>query len=259
MTRTRGLITVGGVDPSGGAGLLRDAWTHRELDFEGPSWFIPSAWTRQGQGRPAQAAAVPARIFEAQLERCPLAADAVIKLGLLPTQLVPVFAAWLDRRRPDAARWPLIVDPVLRASDGGDLGASATALWEIFERASVVTPNREEWDAIDAARTKAAAVTADGPSYWYIKSAASTEAEIRDRVVDARGDSQWLALPRSAGPDPRGTGCAFASALALAWARRDAAASALPEAWEAARRWLADARTRVVPGPDGRAHMRSLR
>jgi hydroxymethylpyrimidine/phosphomethylpyrimidine kinase len=53
------------------------------------------------------------------------------------------------------------------------------------------------------------------------------------------------------GPDPRGTGCALASAIACELARR----LELPLACERAIAWLDAARSRLVLGPEGRWHL----
>ncbi|HWB82183.1 MAG TPA: bifunctional hydroxymethylpyrimidine kinase/phosphomethylpyrimidine kinase, partial [Nannocystaceae bacterium] len=56
---------------------------------------------------------------------------------------------------------------------------------------------------------------------------------------------------RVSGVDPRGTGCALATAIACALGRGEALIDACAQAIA----WLDEARLHTAPGPDGRPHL----
>jgi hydroxymethylpyrimidine/phosphomethylpyrimidine kinase len=65
------------------------------------------------------------------------------------------------------------------------------------------------------------------------------------------GGEQVFDRSRIEGPDPRGTGCALATAIACGLA----AGASVREAVSCGIEWLDVARTRTEPGPDRRAHL----
>lgn len=238
------LICIGGVDPSGGAGLVRDAWTIEQLDEQLARGFVVSAWTWQGRGEPARVRARPAEMFTSDLERALRRFDPAqtwIKIGLLPESLVPAVQASLVRHAPAG----VVLDPVLRASDGGELGARPSSLSILFELCSVVTPNAFESEALSWSSNEPGLPTA-----VLFKGVAAPEGRVRDRLV-AEGTSVDFERARVLGPDPRGTGCALATAIGL----HCAGGSTLQSACEEAIAWLDRRRSQTRPGPDGRAHM----
>lgn len=257
------LWLLGGLDPTGGAGILRDVWTARALLPEVEVGAVVSAWTWQGAGAPARAEArALGRIAE---ELAALPRPDAIKVGLVPASLVAAGLVQLLLEASAAA--PIIVDPVLVATDGGELGAGPSELLSLGRIAALVTPNLGEAAALAGGgegrgpeellgrlggRTGLA-----GPA-WLLKGGHSGSA---DEVVDhlwERGELRAFRRPRRAGPDPRGTGCALATAIAVGLARR--AASGGDEAPLAASvgeaiAWLDRARQRWRRGRDGQAHL----
>lgn len=239
------LWLIGGLDPTGGAGVGRDEATAIAFAPALPRHVVITSYTEQGDGRPARGHAVAAthlREALAQLDR-PLA----IKLGLLPASLVEIVDATLAEHAA-----PCVLDPVLRASDGGDMGASVEALRGLVRRVGLVTPNRDEVLAMFGC-APAAVTTAMlrpwGDAAWLLKDC-EPGPRVRDRLLDADGETSFV-RPRVMGPDPRGTGCALATAIACGLAGGHSLVAACRDAIA----WLDDARTRVTPGPDGRAHL----
>ncbi|MEZ4380294.1 MAG: bifunctional hydroxymethylpyrimidine kinase/phosphomethylpyrimidine kinase [Nannocystaceae bacterium] len=255
---------LGGLDPSGGAGILRDHWTARALLPAARVGAIVSAWTWQGQGAPARSEARPLARIVAELRALPRP-DAV-KVGLVPQTLL---AAGLGDALVAAARGaPLVVDPVLVASDGGDLGAGVGALRGLAAAATVMTPNLPEARALlgipaGSATQPSRGALLDGlaaiagATAWLLKgghveaeSGGEQAGEVADhlrlggRVVDFR-------RPRRPGPDPRGTGCALATAIACGLASGRPLEAAVAEAIT----WLDGARTAWRPGRDRRPHL----
>ena len=214
------LWLLGGLDPTGGAGLLRDFATARAVRPQLATRSVATALTVQGHGAPAIARAVSREDLRFQLEGPPPSA---IKIGLVPRELVDVVVAFVDRWRA-----PVVVDPVLVASDGGDLGADAIALRPLLDRATLVTPNRAE-----------AAVL--GPCVNVLRKNAEDDPHVVVDILVVGDREHRFARPRAAGPDPRGTGCALATAIAAALAGGDDLHAAVASAIA----WLDDARTRA--------------
>ena len=246
---------LAGVDPGGGAGLWRDQATARACAPE--LWHAPivTAWTRQGAGSLATAQPRAAEHVLADLAAQP--APAAIKVGLLPgglpAKLLPALAA---------AGAPLVLDPVLLASDGGDLGGRAEHLRDVLRDMCsethrwLITPNRAEAAAL-------AGVAADdpdllarladrlaGPALLLKDSHGDEPGRVRDRLWIA-GVVYTLARARQPGPDPRGTGCALATAIACGLAR----GRTLRQAVAAGVSWLDAVRGWTHPGADGRPHL----
>lgn len=253
------LWLLGGLDPTGGAGILRDVWTARALLPEAEVGAVVSAWTWQGADAPARAEArALGRIAE---ELAALPRPDAIKVGLVPASLVAAGLAQLLQEASAAA--PIIVDPVLVATDGGELGAGPNELLSLARIAALVTPNLGEAAALagggegrdpEGLLCRLGGLTT---SAWLLKGGHSGSA---DEVVDhlwERGELRAFRRPRRAGPDPRGTGCALATAIAVGLARRAAFGSEAPleASVGEAIAWLDRARQRWSRGRDGQAHL----
>lgn len=245
------LWLLGGHDPTHGAGLYRDLVTARWLAPALPRCFAVTARTEQGRGRQARACAVPASRLLARTRGWPR--PLAIKVGLVPDELAATVAELV-------VRWgvPVVVDPVLRASDGGALGASPQGLGPLAAAATLITPNLDEARMLlgaDASTSTSTLVEALGRRFGttavLLKDGHGSDPE---RVVDrlVRG-SQVLryARPRVPGPDVRGTGCALATAIAARLAQGTRLELAIAEAVA----WLDRARVRGQRGPDDRVHL----
>jgi hydroxymethylpyrimidine/phosphomethylpyrimidine kinase len=247
------LWLVAGCDPTGGAGLWRDLATARACAPELLLAGVVSAWTRQGEGSPATASARPGDHVCADLRM--LAAPAAIKLGLLPASSTAEILAAVA-----ATGAPVVVDPVLTASDGGDLGARADVLAAVLKDMSrdtwLITPNRAEAAALAGTDIDDPALLIRlgerlGPAAILIKDApGAAPGRVHDLLVIS-GRVLQLARPRIDGEDPRGTGCALATAIACGLARGRTA----PQAVAAAAAWLSVVRAWTHPGADGRPHL----
>ncbi|HPE64185.1 MAG TPA: bifunctional hydroxymethylpyrimidine kinase/phosphomethylpyrimidine kinase [Methanothrix sp.] len=142
----RVLLTVGGSDSSGGAGIQADIKTFGALGFHGTSAI--TAVTAQNTLGVRSVHPVPPEVVGAQLDA--LIDDFEIsaaKTGMLHNgEIVEVAAGFFER-----ANIPLVVDPVIEAEAGGRL-LSSPALDLLCERlipiATVATPNIFEAEAI---------------------------------------------------------------------------------------------------------------
>jgi hydroxymethylpyrimidine/phosphomethylpyrimidine kinase len=154
------------------------------------------ATTLTAQGNRYRAQAVSPALLDAQLAAAgPVDA---IKVGAVPNRAVlRVVARWIRRLQV-----PTVVDPVTRTSRGQKLSSLTPADFAALPAHVVLTPNASE-----AAVARAPAV---------IKSVApATDAVLLERTVLLKG----RVLARDASRH-RGTGCRFASALAVALARK---------------------------------------
>lgn len=214
------LWLLGGLDPTGGAGLLRDFATARSIRPQLPTRSVATAFTMQGHGQPAIARAVAREELTFQLAHGP--APTAIKIGLVPRELVEVVVAFVDRWRV-----AVVVDPVLAASDGGDLGADPIELRPLLDRATLVTPNRAEAAVVEA-RSLLRKNVEDDPNVVV-------------DVLATRGAEHRFVRPRVPGPDPRGTGCSLSTAIAAGLATGDDLHTAVASAIA----WLDDVRARA--------------
>ena len=217
------VVAVGGFDPSGGAGVVRDLLTARTLGAR--VRLVPTAWTAQSPRtgvrsvEPRQPAALAAALGEALAEAPPQAA---VKLGMMPD---PAAArAVLDALRGFAG--PVVFDPVLGASSGGALYAGEPKeLLALAARATLVTPNAGEAERLTgepvadlggAARAGRVLIEAGAPAA-LIKGGHLSGEQAVDLLITVHG-TRPFAAPRLGGPSVRGTGCALATAIAVALA-----------------------------------------
>jgi hydroxymethylpyrimidine/phosphomethylpyrimidine kinase len=224
------LWVIGGLDPTGGAGVLRDRWT-AELLVPGIEVITAiTSRTEQGDGKPARSHPIAAD--ELALQGL-VDADA-IKLGLVPASCTDAVIDALS-----SVRAPSVLDPVLHASDGGALGATPESLRRLASVVSLVTPNRAE-----------ALALGELPTATLLKDVEPGGARVCDRLRFDGGVHDFV-RPRASSIDPRGTGCALATAIACGLGRGEA----LVEACAGAIAWLDRARLQCTTGPDGRPHL----
>jgi len=201
---------------------------------------VGTAWTIQAAtGRVEVEPREPTRLRSA-VEDVLAVKPRAVKIGLVPdAPSAQALAAALA-----AYEGPVVVDPVRAASAGGALSrASRDELWPLLARATLVTPNASELaglaerdvDDIDAALRAARSLCARGLRGVLVKGGHLPDpARCTDALVSAT-ETVSFEGPRIAGPSPRGTGCALATAVAVGLAR----GLALPAAVAAGKTWLA--------------------
>jgi len=219
------VLVIGGLDPTGGAGLLADLEALQAVGARG--WAVASALTAQGPGgargfEPASEAMLLAQV-EALLDG-PERPRAV-KTGMLGTAgLARALAARLARA--PVARAPLVVDPVLAASSGAPLldpgGRSpGDALAPLLARAALATPNLPELAALtgEDVSTDEAAIRAARrlPARAVLVKGGHRAGAPVDLLVEARRVTRYAGRRRAG--TARGTGCRLASAIAGLLAR----------------------------------------
>lgn len=245
------LWLVGGIDPTGGAGLTRDRIT-AQICLPGVSVrAVVTADTIQGDGQPARSMPRPGvQVRDALAEVGP---HDVVKLGLVPVMHVQQdLLEQLSRARA------VVVDPVLRASDGGELGASASSARALAQVATLLTPNVPEAMAltgahenIEASQLVARLHAVLGDTSFLLKGGHAGD---REQVVDHlwhAGLDHQIIRARKPGGDPRGTGCALATAIACGVLAGADMVDAVVDAVE----WLDQVRCAGRMGPGGKLHL----
>lgn len=213
-------LTIAGSDSGGGAGIQADLKTFAAHGVYGACAI--TAITAQNTQRVSAVHVLPAEFVIAQIEA--VAADfelGAVKTGMLATAaIVEAVAASVE-----ALALPnLIVDPVMVAKSGDRLlqeDAIAALKSELFHRASVVTPNVAEAEALTGsaigtladAREAARAIRRFGAEAVVIKGGHLEGTQAIDVYFDGR-DLTELAAPRVDTRNTHGTGCTFASAIA---------------------------------------------
>jgi hydroxymethylpyrimidine/phosphomethylpyrimidine kinase len=252
---------VGGLDPSGGAGILADLRAARAAG--GEALAVLGALTAQSSGRVAAVRAVPRGWVREQLVA--LAAEVrfgAVKTGLIASPAsVAELGAWLRRSK----RGPLVVDPVFESGTGVRLvpaEARRAAIRELLPLAALVTPNRMEAELLSGVTISgpgdmeraARALGQLGPAAVLIKGG-HLDGLPSDLLWDGRGARWFRSRERIAGRW-HGLGCHLASAIAARLALGDPLARAVARARAVLRRGMRGAVVtpsgRLVPSWDAR-------
>ncbi|AVO38713.1 bifunctional hydroxymethylpyrimidine kinase/phosphomethylpyrimidine kinase [Pukyongiella litopenaei] len=214
------VLFIGGMDSSGGAGLLRDCAAAAEVAAE--ARVAVTAVTAQDDRAVTAIHPVPPEMVTAQIT----AADdvAAIKIGMLcSARIVDAVAAALPRA-------PRVLDPVLKSSSGRDL-LDAEGVDLLVERllpaTDLLTPNLPELAVlarhlgVGAADETACieALFARGCGAVLVKGGHAAPSPVsEDRLYVPGAPPARFTRPRI-GVAVRGTGCFLASAIAAHLAR----------------------------------------
>jgi len=246
--RARRLMTIGGSDCSGGAGIQADIKTFAALGVYGTS--VLTAITAQNSYGVHEVHEVPVELVDAQIaaimEDNGLAVD-YAKTGMLYS------AAMIDVVTKALRRYkiPFVLDPVMKAGSGGVLleeNALSILIEQLLPLCTVVTPNvpearfisgmeiRNTADAKEAARKihklgAAAVIIKGGHLESEIATGKATDLLYNGEFVEI--SSPFIKTERIL----HGAGCSFSAALAAELVKgktlKDAAASAKKFAYKA--------------------------
>lgn len=243
------VLSIAGVDPSGGAGLLADLKTFSALGAYGTG--VVAALTAQNTRGVSGVQAVPVDFIAKQIDT--LFADVRIdstKLGMLGTADVVVTVASALRRHKVKR---LVVDPVMVAKSGHQLLAAdaVSAIARLLvPMAEIITPNLPEAGVLlgapaprtlDDMRQAARALHRMGPRFVLLKGGHLSGPESIDLLDDGRVQIE-LRAPRVATKNTHGTGCTLSAAIAALLPQ----SSAPVDAVRAAKSWL----TRALQAAD---------
>jgi hydroxymethylpyrimidine/phosphomethylpyrimidine kinase len=205
---------------------------------------VVTAVTAQTPSRWIAVHAVPVEIVVAQLTAVAEVGVDAIKIGMLGSAATCAAVARAVREHWTRPRIPIVLDPLLRSTSGGDLlaeGALPVFLEELLPLATVVTPNLAELQALtgrpvgeESERTVAAReLAARGPAV-VAKGGHEEAGEVVDLLVTGENVRRYV-HPRLPGKSFHGTGCALSSALACELAAGTELGEAVGRAIEAVR------------------------
>jgi hydroxymethylpyrimidine kinase/phosphomethylpyrimidine kinase/thiamine-phosphate diphosphorylase len=209
---------IGGVDSSGAAGIGLDIKVVTNLGAHAAP--IVTAVTAQTLTRVDRVEIIDSGVIGAQLQSLmELSSLGAIKVGMLGSSIVVKTIAQCLR----GTKLPLIVDPVLSATSGRallDEEGIKSLRSDLLPMITLLTPNIPEAEILTGQKITSANdmrraahhLLEMGPQAVVIKGGHSLGKVAEDFVVDAQGEF-WLATPRQS-YTVRGTGCAFASAIA---------------------------------------------
>lgn len=219
-------LTVAGLDPSGGAGVVADIKT-----FTAFGCFATAAVTSLTfQNTTGVFGASHQTAADVRAQIIPVVEDfdvAGAKTGMLPTREVIEEVARLFRET--AALPAPVVDPVVRSTSGYDLidDAALVALKrELLPLARVVTPNTHEAERITGLRVKdeqgmfeAARLMRGMGARAVLVKGGHLEGEALDLLLDEDGRVETFRADRIETESTHGTGCTLAAAIAACLAR----------------------------------------
>lgn len=231
------MLVIAGTDSSGGAGLTRDVATLAHFGTE--ALCAVTAVTAQTDAAVTAVERLAPELVRAQIAAALATARVrAVKIGMLADAGI---VAAVSEALPSREQAPLVLDPVLAASSGGELldAAGRAALRvRLLPRTTLLTPNVGEAAALldaapatDEAETIAQgrALCALGALAVLVKGGHARGPLAVDWLVTRAGGVESFSAPRLP-VDRRGTGCALASAIAAALAGGDALAAACDRA-----------------------------
>ncbi len=220
------VLIVAGSDSSGGAGIQADLKTATALG--GYAATAITALTAQNtQGVFGVVGVEPGFIAQQmQVVLADIGADS-IKTGMLHN--AAVIAVVVETLDSAAMGIPLVVDPVMYAKSGDallDPAASETLIQQLLPRATVITPNVREAEALsgrsirhfDDLKAAAQALLALGPTAVLVKGGHLPGDLIHDVLVWG-DDMEIFSAPRLSSRNIHGAGCTLASAVATGLAQ----------------------------------------
>ena len=228
ITPVRIALTIAGSDPTGGAGLQQDLQVFRSFGVHGAA--IVTALTVQDTAKVQRVLPVFPSVVLEQIRA--LIRDVTlhaVKLGMLATddvaRMVELGLSELLLARP--APPPLVIDPVLAASDGTILleRRAWETLTRLFPLAALVTPNLPETEAltgldvssVEGVEAAARALVGELGAHAALIKGGHRDGPPDDLLAESSGNEitlTWLAGHRIEGPPVHGTGCALAAAAA---------------------------------------------
>jgi hydroxymethylpyrimidine/phosphomethylpyrimidine kinase len=233
----RAALTIAGSDPTGGAGLQLDLQVFRALGVHGAG--VLTALTIQDTQKVHSVLPVFPSVVTDQL-RALLAdfAPGAVKLGMLASDDVLRAVARGLEAMPEPR--PLVIDPVLHASDGTLLleRRAWPGLLDLMKGATLVTPNLPEAEQLTGCDVSTRQ-GAEKAARWLLDEAGAEAALVKgghregapdDCFAERTSDGvtlEWLPGERIEGAPVHGTGCALSAAITAALARGEALVDAI--------------------------------
>ena len=215
------LLTIAGLDPSGGAGVAADLKTFAALRAHGMA--VVAALTAQNTQEVLAIHVPPADFISAQIDAIFSDIDvAAVKIGMLASgAIAEKVAQGLAFHRPRF----IVLDPVLAATSGNRLTTADTAkaiVKYLLPLATLITPNIPEAGELtgqavtpdfDGQRRAALELQELGATAVLLKGGHARGATSDDVLLDGEGFRVFSA-PRIASGHTHGTGCTLSAAIA---------------------------------------------
>lgn len=238
------LLTIAGLDPSGGAGIAADLKTFAALGCNGMA--VVTALTAQNTQGVKAVHVPPADFAAAQIEAIFEDIEvAAVKIGMLACgAIVEEVAEKLAHHKPPF----IVLDPVLASTSGDALATSDTAtaiVRHLFPLATVITPNLSEAARLsghviapdrEGMRRAAMLLHARGAKAVLI-TGGNLEGKTSDDLLFDGISYRLFSAPRIDTRNTHGTGCTLSSAIATYLAK----GRELGEAIDAAKTYLGGA------------------
>jgi hydroxymethylpyrimidine/phosphomethylpyrimidine kinase len=244
------VMSIAGLDPSGGAGALADIKTFAAMGCFGTA--AVTSLTFQNTVAVYGASHQTAEVLRSQIE--PVINDfeiAAVKIGMTPTrELIEAVAEIVEiKRLPN-----VVVDTVIRSTSGYDLideEAVGTLIERLLPLADVITPNMAEaerltgleaqdLDGMKRAARRIHEMSASPKLRRTARRAVLVKGgHMKDEATDVLFDGREFHIfraPKIATRETRGTGCTLSSAIAALLAR----GCDIPEAVARAKQYLSE-------------------
>lgn len=257
------VLSVAGIDPSGGAGLYADLKAFAAFGAYGCG--VVTALTAQNSQLVSGIHAPPPEFVRLQLDT--LFADVridAVKTGMLATAaIVRAVAEGLAVQRTQGKLAHLVVDTVMVSKSGDELltrDATSMLIEAVLPLATMMTPNLPEAGVLlrssppDSLRDMQRAaerlrrLLPDSGQCWVLLKGGHLPGDAIDLLYDGDRMIEFSA-PRIETRNTHGTGCSLSGAIAALLPRTE-----VPDAVDQAKRWLTEAISRSGELTVGQGH-----
>ena len=230
-------LLIGGLDPSAGAGIVLDAFVAARMGFA--PMTVATVLTAQNSAEFLGSWPVERDFLRQQLQAVAAEGEiAFIKIGAVGSA---ANASEIARFLVQVDVGPVVFDPVLASSSGGSLlDGEVEGLSALMRACDLITPNRAEAArllglTIDELERPAVEIAEDLSSRLgvavLVTGVRSGQSAVDVLACGDRVQGFEHQVIAEAG-DPRGTGCALATAIAARLCSSDSVAEAVVEAQE---------------------------
>lgn len=215
---TKSVLLIGGIDPTGHAGLYRDQEICRQSKT--PCLSIPTALALQNDQKYWQTLPVPTKILQKILDDVDVKMIGAIKIGMLVNaEIVNIVIQFIRRIKKQNPKIKVVWDPVFASSSGGillDRLGQKSAIQNLWPLVDLITPNAIEAQILGGKKESknwpelAKRLYLKNNVAVYLKGG-HTQKKATDYFYD--GTPRVLSAPLSQ-IRLRGTGCTLATATA---------------------------------------------
>ena len=228
----KNILLIGGLDPSGCAGVAADLKTCMAWGAYGLP--VITTITAQNTREVSGVYSVATETIRSQVEAIVSDIEVhAVKIGLLGDSAILDLVDSLCREH----RWTnIVVDPVLRSTSGYDFADSSLArnyTEKLFSCADVITPNIDEASLLSGMEVKDIASMKEAAIRLHefgAKNVVVTGGHLQRSAVDVLYDGssyQLFDAPKLTNTNARGLGCTFATILAVHLAQGESISAAI--------------------------------